>query len=82
MEFGIVVCQPLHDDRIRPQFGGFAEDVGIDEVGHGGLLKIKIAGRGGVAFDLPVVDRAIAQNVHEFLSGLEMGIHLELRISG
>jgi hypothetical protein len=30
----------------------------------------------GVAFELPVFDRAIAEDVHEFLGGLEAGIRL------
>ena len=57
-------------------FGGFAEDIGVYKVGHDGLLERKIAGRGGVPFELPVFDRAIAEDIYEFFRWLESRIGL------
>lgn len=43
-----------------------AENVGIQQVGHGRLLKVEVACLGKIPFDLPILDRAILQDVHQF----------------
>jgi len=66
-----VVGQPLQDGGIRTGFRGLAEDVGVNEVGHGKLTEMKVARWGQIPFKLPVFDRAIAEDVHELFGWLE-----------
>jgi len=71
VEFSIVFGQPLQDGGIRPGLRGLAEDVGVNELGHGKLTEMKVARRGQVPFQLPVFDRATAEDVHELFGWLE-----------
>ena len=72
----IVVPEPFKHRGFGARLGGLTQDVCVNEVGHGKLLKTEVAGGGGIAFGSPILHRAVAQDFHELFLRLEPRISL------
>lgn len=71
---GIMLAKPRNDFRFRPLPRRLAEDVGIDEVGHGASVEVQVSLDHTVPLDFPILDRAVQQNVGEGFLGLQARI--------
>jgi len=76
VKFRIVICEPLQHRRCGAGFRRLTENVGVNEVGPGALMKKQVAGRGGIALEFPAFHRAIPQDLNELFVRLQPGIRL------
>jgi len=76
VQIAVVIPQPRHHLGVGPLSGRLAEDIGIDEVGHGGSIDGEVALHVVGAFDFPIFHRAVEEDVGEGFFGLQPGVFL------